>query len=39
LFGAIDFVPEPSTAVMGLIALAILVGARRWKNHRAVAAV
>jgi len=34
LFGAISSVPEPSSAVLGLIALGVLAGGWRWKNRR-----
>ncbi|MBV8127632.1 MAG: TIGR03118 family protein [Planctomycetaceae bacterium] len=34
LFGAISSVPEPSSAVVGLIALGVLAGGWRWKNRR-----
>jgi uncharacterized protein (TIGR03118 family) len=34
LFGAISSVPEPSSAVLGLIALGVLAGSWRWKNRR-----
>ncbi len=34
LIGAISFVPEPSSAVLGLIALGVLAGSWRWKNRR-----
>ena len=34
LFGAISSVPEPSSAVLGLIALGVLTGGWRWKNRR-----
>ena len=34
LFGAISSVPEPSSAVLGLIAMGVLAGGWRWKNRR-----
>ncbi|MGD0041016.1 MAG: TIGR03118 family protein, partial [Isosphaeraceae bacterium] len=34
LLGAISSVPEPSSAVLGLIALGVLAGGWRWKNRR-----
>lgn len=34
LFGAISSVPEPSSAVLGLIALGVLAGSWRWRNRR-----
>ena len=34
LLGAISSVPEPSSAVLGLIALGVLTGGWRWKNRR-----
>ncbi len=34
LIGAIFSVPEPSSAVLGLIALGVLAGGWRWKNRR-----
>ena len=34
LIGAISSVPEPSSAVLGLIALGVLTGGWRWKNRR-----
>ena len=36
LFGAIS-VPEPSSAVLGLIAMGVLTGGWRWKNRRRAA--
>ena len=36
LFGAIS-VPEPSSAVLGLIAMGVLTGGWRWKNRRRLA--
>jgi uncharacterized protein (TIGR03118 family) len=37
LFGALSAVPEPSSAVLGLIALGSLAGGWRWKNRRRLA--
>ncbi len=37
LFGALSSVPEPSSAVLGLIAVGSLAGGWRWKNRRRVA--
>jgi len=34
LFGAISSVPEPSSAVLGLIAMGVVAGGWRWKNRR-----
>ncbi len=34
LIGAISFVPEPSSAVLGLIAMGVVAGGWRWKNRR-----
>ena len=34
LLGAIQFVPEPSSAVLGLIAVGALAGRWHWKNRR-----
>ncbi len=34
LIGAISSVPEPSSAVLGLIAMGVLAGGWRWKNRR-----
>jgi uncharacterized protein (TIGR03118 family) len=34
LFGAISFVPEPSSAVLGLIALVSVAAALKWKGRR-----
>ena len=37
LFGAIQSVPEPSSAVLGLIAVGVLAGGWQWKKQRQVA--
>ena len=34
LLGAISSVPEPSSAVLGLIAMGVLAGGWRWRNRR-----
>ncbi len=34
LVGAISFVPEPSSALLGLIAMGVVAGSWRWKNRR-----
>jgi uncharacterized protein (TIGR03118 family) len=34
LIGAISAVPEPSSAVLGLIAMGVVAGGWRWKNRR-----
>ena len=34
LIGAISAVPEPSSAVLGLIAMGLVAGGWRWKNRR-----
>jgi uncharacterized protein (TIGR03118 family) len=34
LFGSISAVPEPSSGVLALIALGVLVGRRHWQNRR-----
>jgi len=37
LVGAISFVPEPSSALLGLIAMGVVAGSWRWKNRRRTA--
>ena len=38
LFGAISFVPEPSSVVLGLIAITLVAVGTRWKARRAARA-
>jgi uncharacterized protein (TIGR03118 family) len=38
LFGVITPVPEPSTALLGLLALGLVTAGRRWSKHRSHAA-
>jgi uncharacterized protein (TIGR03118 family) len=37
LFGSIQSVPEPSSAILGLIAVGVLAGGWQWKNCRQIA--